>query len=296
MDKRTSRATAPALTRGSNIDRKLKAYHVGGDIQLDGDPVESAMMAGYHIRWKDSGLNVVAHDTQFYNDLSEGEHGPVRARMVGELDAVAEDQNGTRVVLEFKTTSEDISPGSAYWKRILQVDPQATTYLMAAKKLGITQIVWDVLRKPELRLKKNETQTGFYERICEDIASRPEHYYQRATVVRLDTDREEFIRDVTGYVHLIQECQRTGNTPRNPDSCMKWNRECEFLGVCSGNLEITNDEYFKHNDYADKYANVGADDPIGNAPPTPSNGGVRQTQDRQIVAPRGDAQADRYRF
>lgn len=53
---------------------------------------------------------------------------------------------------ETKTSSEDISPGSTFWKRT-QLDPQLSLYLPAVRKLGHDPhgCVYDVLRKPTQR-------------------------------------------------------------------------------------------------------------------------------------------------
>lgn len=53
------------------------------------------------------------------------------------------------LVAERKTTSEDISLGSVYWKRLL-LDVQVSTYTTAGRELGIpiAGVFYDVLRKP----------------------------------------------------------------------------------------------------------------------------------------------------
>ena len=53
------------------------------------------------------------------------------------------------LVAERKTTSEDLSIGSVYWKRLL-LDVQVSTYVAAGRDLGIpiTGVFYDVLRKP----------------------------------------------------------------------------------------------------------------------------------------------------
>ena len=67
---------------------------------------------------------------------------------IGEFDGDGEDK-GDDVIVELKTTSEDISSGAPYWRRIAQVDPQVTTYLMAARAQGrpLKRVVYDVIRK-----------------------------------------------------------------------------------------------------------------------------------------------------
>ena len=55
-------------------------------------------------------------------------------------------------LLETKTSSEDLSPGSTFWKRTI-LDPQLSLYLPAIRKLGHDPrgCIYDVLRKPDQR-------------------------------------------------------------------------------------------------------------------------------------------------
>lgn len=54
----------------------------------------------------------------------------------------------TRVVVEHKTTSSDIGPGSSYWKR-LTLDTQVSQYLGAEERAE--GMLYDVIRKPSIR-------------------------------------------------------------------------------------------------------------------------------------------------
>lgn len=53
-------------------------------------------------------------------------------------------------VIEHKTSSADIRPGSPYWKRLI-LDSQISNYLDAAKALGVNDlrgVIYDVVKKP----------------------------------------------------------------------------------------------------------------------------------------------------
>jgi hypothetical protein len=54
----------------------------------------------------------------------------------------------TRLVVEHKTTSSDIGPGSAYWAK-LTLDTQVSAYLGAHE--GVEGMLYDVIRKPGIR-------------------------------------------------------------------------------------------------------------------------------------------------
>lgn len=259
---------APALLAGKAIHAALGAYHRGEPYEVE-DVMHRAMMRGYVARWGDE-PRATRTDIPFKVDLGDG----ISVR--GEFDGL-----GDGFVIEHKTSSEDISPGSAYWRKVLQVDAQVATYLHAAQSMGIDRIVYDVLRKPALRLGKKETPEAFETRICEDIAARPDHYYQRATVVRLEAEREEYVSDVRGTVFLM----RTGATPRNVDSCQKWGRDCDFFGVCTGEVSINDDSKF-----------MGRISPNRGETSLAESGNLRGAGSGKIDPSGGDAAPGVYRF
>lgn len=58
----------------------------------------------------------------------------------------------TLCIIEHKSTSEDITVGSDYWKR-LRLDPQISNYFVGARSLGFEpeECLYDVVRKPGIR-------------------------------------------------------------------------------------------------------------------------------------------------
>lgn len=66
--------------------------------------------------------------------------------IAGKLDVlVRERATGRVLVIEHKTSSEDVSPGSAYWQR-LRLDGQVSLYHLADER--IEGVIYDVLAKP----------------------------------------------------------------------------------------------------------------------------------------------------
>jgi hypothetical protein len=236
---------ALALQVGSRLDAKLKKIHGEGVLDLEGlEPQERALMQGYVAYW---GMP----DTLF-----ECERAGVRfqvtisgAQVKGEFDAVGHvRETGHRAILECKSTSEDIAPGSLYWRRIQHLDPQPTVYLTAVKKMGWErgEILWDAIHKPQLRLKKKETPEEFEQRVLEDIAGRPTHYFQRHVIVRLEHEHATYMKDLAGTVRLMQVARQMGpDAPKNPDACVtKWGRQCDYFEVCEGGRDIFDNKYF----------------------------------------------------
>jgi hypothetical protein len=66
----------------------------------------------------------------------------------GKIDAVIKTERGEQQLMEHKTSSEDIAPGSDYWRR-LRLDTQCSSYILAAQYLGFdtSTCVYNVLGK-----------------------------------------------------------------------------------------------------------------------------------------------------
>jgi len=220
---------AEALTIGKRVDRALKTNDLAELL-----PKERALVMAHEVRWRTQPITIEQSDVGFSVVLNGVE-------MVGELDAIGV-IDGERVGVEYKTTSEDISTGSTYWKRITRIDPQASIYLAHLETIGVRKLVYDVLRKSALREKKGETPEQLFDRTIEDISSRPDWYFARQPVVRLAEEREEFARDIASTARLIA----SGERPRNPDACIRFGRECEFLGVCTKEMDIHDERYFRN--------------------------------------------------
>jgi PD-(D/E)XK nuclease superfamily len=233
VHKRAARKEAEALSVGTRIHKTLATGDTEGL-----KPAERAMAKAYC-----APEHVYARDVFFLVPISD------EVAITGELDSVIEDE-GRRVVHEIKTTSKDISPGSYYWRHVSNVNPQATVYSLAAEHLGLDPsfIVWDVLRKPALRPKKNESETEFEARCLGDILDNRDYYQQRKKIVRFEEEKQAHVKDILGVVHLMM----TGETPKNPHACFTYERPCDFLEVCCGEAEIEDDVRFRSNDYVER--------------------------------------------
>lgn len=233
VHRRTSRKEAEPLGIGKRIHKTIAT----GDFK-DLRPVERAMIRAYA-----SPDHVYARDVFFLVPIS----GDVA--ITGELDSIIE-LDGRRVVHEIKTTSKDISPGSYYWRHVVHINPQATMYLLAAEhlKLDPSFVVWDVLRKPALRLRQKETESEFEHRCFKDIRDNRDHYQQRKKIVRFEDEKAAHVRDILGVVHLMM----SGETPRNRGSCFSYERPCDFFEVCSGEARLGDESRFTHNEYVER--------------------------------------------
>jgi len=266
--RREPRTTAEPLLVGRRVEAVIKQLWLGESPDLSElQPEERALCKVYPIWWRHHALRVKRADIPFQVEIAG-------VMYVGEFDGDGEDK-GEEIIVELKTTSEDIGPGAPYWRRVAQVDPQVTTYLMAARAQGrrLRRVVYDVIRKtglerakatpiekrkytkvtkanPVSRLYENqreqdETDDEYELRVLEDIAEKPEKYFQRHDIVRYEDEHQAHMRDVAGNVRLMQLVETMPEAPRNVNSCFKWGRSCSFLPVCLGEDRIDNEVMYQ---------------------------------------------------
>lgn len=173
------------------------------------------------------------------------------------------------LVVEHKTTSLEIGPGSPYWRRLL-LDSQISTYLTGARALGHEPdgVLYDVVRKVALRPQRatpvesrkytkdgrlyaaqresDETPDEYRERVRAAIAAAPEAHYQRGTVVRLEREVADAARDMWELGRQIRESQLAHRWPRNPDACDSYGQICPYFDVCTGVATIDDRARFRH--------------------------------------------------
>jgi hypothetical protein len=172
----------------------------------------------------------------------------------GVIDAIVRLPDGRIAVLEFKATSRDFAPGADYWLR-LHLDPQLSIYVIAARELGyeVETVLYDVTRRPALRPLKatapearkftkdgrlyanqrdrDETPEEFAGRVAADIAAKPDQYFARIEIARLDQDLDECRAEMWWQQLAIRAAQRSGHWFRNPGSCFE-PLPCDYLAIC----------------------------------------------------------------
>ncbi len=226
----------------------------------DADPYDQAkleaLMIGYHERWRGEPLRTLAVETTF----SLSRDGYI---LEGKLDAVVECE-GRRLLVEHKTSSEDISPGSEYWAH-LTLDDQVSNYYAGGRAPGyeIEGCIYDVVKKPTLKPRmatpedkrkykangalyanqrtEDEPPTAYRDRIIEDIIEDPAKYYQRLEVVRLEAEELRARRDML----LVIQDMRGGSVYRNPGSCKRYGRYCSYHPICCGVADVNDSRYRK---------------------------------------------------
>lgn len=97
-------------------------------------------------------------EKELVNDVVNPETG--RASTVfdhaSKQDAFVVDPNGNGILVEHKTTSDDLRPDSPYWRR-LAIDSQVSKYILSARQSGhpeVRECLYDVVSKPQTKPKR----------------------------------------------------------------------------------------------------------------------------------------------
>ncbi len=305
--KRRPRRDAEPLRFGTLLHKALEAWwrtaddRYGAAVEaveayVDADEFDRVkaeeLMLGYTARWMNEPLTAIGVEVEFRVEMVNPATGHTSRTfdLGGKIDVIVEEAGRRKLVVEHKTTSEDISLGSDYWRRVSATDSQVSAYLAGARAAGfdVQGCLYDVLRKPGIRpsevsirdedgtaivldavgqrvrtkdgkkwretgdkdqgftvQKRPETPEEFRERLRADILARPDRYYARGEFVRLEADETDHQYDVWQTGRLIREAELTKRFPRNPDSCIRFGRECPYFGVCSREASIEDDTLYR---------------------------------------------------
>jgi hypothetical protein len=265
LERRTGFDRSEALERGTRVHEALAVWwgaDEGRDAARDAcPPIERAMLSGYgsyYDGFGQKGFSNVRVNVPFIVRLGHVD-------VVGEVDALAFESDGTRVIIEHKTTTSDVTPGSAWWREKVVCDTQPTVYSAAFPG---AKVLYDVLHVPDTgpmkatpvdkrkytkptktepsrlyagQRERDETDEEYITRVLGDMAQRPEHYFQRGYVVRRDTEIEAYADDLQQAVASMANAMRdlpTFSAPRTPKACHSHGRPCQFLDACWNGKDI----------------------------------------------------------
>jgi len=249
----------------------LQEFFAGGDspesaqaLLQDLDPYEQALVAAmftvHRERWSaDPPHEVVASELSFELPLRNPETGAASPiwRRAGVIDKIYR-VDGRLLIKDYKTTTEDISPASDYWTRLM-LDQQMTIYVDAARELGydVQGIFYDVAVRPMHRPKMatpadqrkytkagtlyaaqrevDETPDEYCARVADAMREDMGRYFVRHEIARLDSDLEDVRYEQWCQQLAIREGQRSGRWMRNPSACAGLYR-CPYLNICHQHL------------------------------------------------------------
>lgn len=202
----------------------------------------SGMMLGYaRIHGADRKDWKVLHvEKQFSIDLGD-------FVFQGKVDLIAEPRVPKRgaskcFIAEHKTAKKI---GESYIDR-LPLDTQCRAYIFGAQRgLGLKpdELLYDVVRKCQLRRKSGETADAFNERICLDYEARPDFYFYREPLKFSQADVAAFELEMR-QTHAEYVAIADGPAPFDPRSwtpndstCNEFFRTCEYMQLCTTGLD-----------------------------------------------------------
>jgi hypothetical protein len=237
--------------------------------------VVARLLAGYLWRWSEDRIETVAAELPFLLPIVNPETGATTPtfQVGGKIDGIVRLADGRLMVRETKTTGQDIGLDSDYWRQ-LRLDSQISLYLLAARAIGheVEGVIYDVIRKPTIRPRKltkadlralvltgkyheeavaldpaatsdltrlpdRETPEMYGARLLDDITERPDHYYARVEIPRLESDLEEFRQELWDQQKTLREHERTGRWYRNTASCVTVYGRCSYFDICANALD-----------------------------------------------------------
>lgn len=232
----------------------------------------------YDARWLADAANyeVLEVEAEYRAPLRNPETGAVSRtfQRAGKIDVLVRERDiGRRVlIIEHKTSSEDVSPGSDYWDR-LTIDGQISHYYEGAKARGYEAdaCLYDVIGKPrheplkrveKVRMTKgsekepsrpyagqrltDETLGEYRARLGAALMESPTTYMRRGEIVRLEDDVRDAAFDDWQIARAIREAELSSRWPRNPEACMRFGRRCDYWGVCTRTASLDDPALFKH--------------------------------------------------
>lgn len=222
----------------------------------------AALLAGHFWFYGNNDIKILETEQVFQFPLVNPETGKPSRTFVnaGKTDNIGRLPDQRIVVGEYKTTGNSIDPDSEYWLRF-RCDPQISMYVLAARAAGheTNTCIYDVVHKPGIAPKRatpmdkrkykkdgvtlyanqrevDEIPEEFGKRLLEDIGERPDFYYQRREIPRLEDELAEFQQEVWHQAKMIMESRKHNRWFRNvsPLTCPY----CEFAGICLQNQRV----------------------------------------------------------
>ncbi len=192
-------------------------------------------------------------------------------QLAGKMDAQVKDDRSQLFVMDHKTCSEDLSPESDYWPSLV-VEGQGSLYSLVSHLQGVAVAgaIWDVLRKPGIKPKVipkkdragiasaphtyfartvseagihyvidggkgvRETAEIFSYRVAAECLEKPERYFARRRIPKLQQDLLDFSTELWDVSQEMLRARSSGKHFRNSGACRMYNRACAYLGLCSG--------------------------------------------------------------
>ncbi len=189
----------------------------------------------YHYAKKDAKLKWIATEHEF--DVPyRARSGASQTTLRGKLDAMFETGKKKLWIRDTKTKSRI---EEATLIDLLTLDLQIGFYILAVElmtKRPVDGFMYDIVRRPELKLNVKETIGQFQKRIAADIKKRPEHYFKRLNMQLTAGDRARFQFDLNSVLWEFESWLKGDSnypTYHRTSACMTRYGACRYLPLCA---------------------------------------------------------------
>lgn len=184
----------------------------------------TAIMKVYHEKYSFNEFEVIALEEKFEYETKD-------FILKGKVDGIVK-LDGKYYILEHKTASR-IDAG--YIDR-LTIDEQIHIYAMCIQeKLGvkIEGIIYNIIEKSQIRLKKNETLEEFTERFIKEYTEKD--LFHRQHIPIYNESIALLVKDIDSTAYCIKEAIEKDLFYKNPSFCFNYNKPCPYFNICRSN-------------------------------------------------------------
>lgn len=205
--------TADALQTGANYHKLIENYYAG---EFAEEPTKECAMAKAYIKYIAPKFEMGKTEEWVKFAYPNGNE------IIGRVDGIAKDG----CVVEHKTTS---ATNFEEYEYNLAWDEQILAYMLCT---GARKIYYTVIKKPTIRLKKDETEEEFYQRMCEWYDDDTDNKVRFIEITRTDAEVEQFKADLEMVMLEVDHCEAVGAYYKNTNYCNHWGRMCEYAPIC----------------------------------------------------------------
>lgn len=259
IDQRIPAREDDALSFGRAMHKVLEVWHQdGGEHALDSITAIAGQLSIEDIcritaltQFYDPPVDeyrVVGTEVPFETTLQDPDTGGYLkgVRFRGVVDLVLEDKStGELIIVDHKTTSQPILGYGPYWASAA-INDQFAAY---ARVWGAHRVVVNAIKKPTIRLRKNDTPEDYLQRLLDTIIENPAEYYQWREYHKTEQDLEDIARSLCQRVRVLRRRYKDNAWPMHPQSCQTIYGACSYLDVCSGQATLDDPNLFMDREY-----------------------------------------------
>lgn len=207
---------AEPLEVGKNFHQKIEELYKNGSFEIE--PTKESAMAVAFEKYIYPHLKVVETEKCIEKKVLDS----FDDTLVGIVDGITDDG----AIAEYKTTG---STNLDEYEYDLAWDEQILAYMYMTGKNIVHYVI---IRKPNIRIKKNETEEEFFERMAAWYDEDTRDKIRLVDIMRTDEEIEQFREDIAQLLDEMEEAELNRSFYKNTSHCWKWGRRCEYAQIC----------------------------------------------------------------